>query len=235
MLIGEDFSKIQVDLNGLILLEPNAIISDFIMALASFFIASKLYQKRRSHGFVKYWYYFFLTFALGAILGSIGHGLFYYLGPQGKFPTWISAILSTYFIEKAMIKSYERYNKNNTLGKIAFFKMIFVFLLVITVISSAEFDRNHTIGFLPIAINTIIGVFISVSIIGTANIKNQRGFQWLFIGVLAMLPSAAIFLMKINLFQWFDKGDLSHMFMTIGVCLYYVGVKKIDAEKAPFV
>lgn len=235
MLIGEDFSKIQVDLNGLILLEPNAIISDFIMALASFFIASKLYQKRRSHGFVKYWYYFFLTFALGAILGSIGHGLFYYLGPQGKFPTWISAILSTYFIEKAMIKSYERYNKNNTLGKIAFFKMIFVFLLVITVISSAEFDRNHTIGFLPIAINTIIGVFISVSIIGTANIKNQRGFQWLLIGVLAMLPSAAIFLMKINLFQWFDKGDLSHMFMTIGVCLYYVGVKKIDAEKAPFV
>tara|TARA_B100000900_G_scaffold136311_1_gene115425 strand:- start:267 stop:974 length:708 start_codon:yes stop_codon:yes gene_type:complete len=235
MLIGEDFSKIQVDLNGLILLEPNAIISDFIMALASFFIASKLYQKRRSHGFVKYWYYFFLTFALGAILGSIGHGLFYYLGPQGKFPTWISAILSTYFIEKAMIKSYERYNKNNTLGKIAFFKMIFIFLLVITVISSAEFDRNHTIGFLPIAINTILGVFISVSIIGTANIKNQRGFQWLFIGVLAMLPSAAIFLMKINLFQWFDKGDLSHMFMTIGVCLYYVGVKKIDAEKAPFV
>ena len=235
MLIGEDFSKIQVDLNGLILLEPNAIISDFIMALASFFIASKLYQKRRSHGFVKYWYYFFLTFALGAILGSIGHGLFYYLGPQGKFPTWISAILSTYFIEKAMIKSYERYNKNNTLGKIAFFKMIFVFLLVITVISSAEFDRNHTIGFLPIAINTILGVFISVSIIGTANIKNQRGFQWLFIGVLAMLPSAAIFLMKINLFQWFDKGDLSHIFMTIGVCLYYVGVKKIDAEKAPFV
>ena len=235
MLIGEDFSKIQVDLNGLILLEPNAIISDFIMALASFFIASKLYQKRRSHGFVKYWYYFFLTFALGAILGSIGHGLFYYLGPQGKFPTWISAILSTYFIEKAMIKSYERYNKNNTLGKIAFFKMIFVFLLVITVISSAEFDRNHTIGFLPIAINTILGVFISVSSIGTANIKNQRGFQWLLIGVLAMLPSAAIFLMKINLFQWFDKGDLSHMFMTIGVCLYYVGVKKIDAEKAPFV
>jgi len=235
MLIGEDFSKIQVDLNGLILLEPNAIISDFIMALASFFIASKLYQKRRSHGFVKYWYYFFLTFALGAILGSIGHGLFYYLGPQGKFPTWISAILSTYFIEKAMIKSYERYNKNNTLGKIAFFKMIFIFLLVITVISSAEFDRNHTIGFLPIAINTILGVFISVSIIGTANIKNQRGFQWLFIGVLAMLPSAAIFLMKINLFQWFDKGDLSHIFMTIGVCMYYVGVKKIDAEKAPFV
>ena len=235
MLIGEDFSKIRVDLNGLILLEPNAVISDFVMGLVSFLIARKLYEKRRAHGFIKYWYYFFLTFALGSILGALGHGLFYYFGPQGKFPTWISAILSTYFIEKAMIKSYERYNKNNTLGKIAFFKMIFIFLLVIAVISSAEFDRDHTIGFLPIAINTILGVFISVSIVGAANIKSQEGFQWLLIGVLAMLPGAVTFLMKINLFQWFDKGDLSHVFMTIGVCLYYVGIKKIDTKKAPFI
>ena len=116
-----------------------------------------------------------------------------------------------------------------------FFKMIFIFLLVITVISSAEFDRDHTIGFLPIAINTILGVFISVSIVGAANIKSQEGFQWLLIGVLAMLPGAVTFLMKINLFQWFDKGDLSHVFMTIGVCLYYVGIKKIDTKKAPFI
>ena len=234
MLIGEDFTKIRLDLNGLVVLEPNAVVTDFIMALTSFYIARKLYSARRSSGFVKYWYYFFLTFGFGALLGSMGHGLFHYLGPQGKFPTWISAILSTYFIEKAMIKSYERHNKNNILGKIAFFKMITVFLLVITVISSTAFDKNHTIGFLPIAINTILGVFISVSLISGANIKNQSGFRWLIIGVFAMLPSAAIFLMKINLFQWFDKGDLSHVFMIFGICIYYAGITKINIEKAPF-
>ena len=43
MLIGEDFTKIRVDLNGLVLLEPNAIISDFIMAVVSVYIARKLY------------------------------------------------------------------------------------------------------------------------------------------------------------------------------------------------
>ena len=235
MLIGEDFTKIRIDLNGLVLLEPNAIISDFIMAVVSFYIARKLYSARKSSGFTKYWYYFFLTFGFGAILGSMGHGLFHYLGAQGKFPTWISGILSTYFIEKAMIKSFERHNKNNILGKIAFFKMITVFLLVITVISSAEFDKNHTIGFLPIAINTILGVFISVSVISGVNIKNQSGFKWLIFGVLAMLPSAVIFLMKINLVQWFDKGDLSHVFMTIGICLYYFGITKIDAKADPFI
>lgn len=234
MLIGEDFTKIRLDLNGLIILEPNAIISDFIMAMVSFYIARKLYSARKTNGFVKYWYYFFLTFGCGAILGSLGHGLFHYLGAQGKFPTWISGILSTYFIEKAMIKAFERHNKNNILGKIAFFKMITVFLLVITVISTAEFDKNHTIGFLPIAINTIIGVLISVSVISGANIKRQSEFKWLIFGVLAMLPSAVIFLMKINLLQWFDKGDLSHSFMTIGVFLYYWGITKIDTETDPF-
>tara|TARA_B100000767_G_C19764989_1_gene537081 strand:+ start:716 stop:1438 length:723 start_codon:yes stop_codon:yes gene_type:complete len=234
MLIGEDFTKIRLDLNGLILLEPNAIISDFIMAFASFYLARKLYSVRKSNGFTKYWYYFFLAFGCGAILGSTGHGLFHYLGPQGKFPTWISAILSTYFIEKAMIKSFERYNKNNILGKIAFFKMILVFLLVITVISSAAFDKNHTIGFLPIAANTIVGVLVSVSIISAANLKNQKAFKWLIFGVAVMLPSAAIFLMKINLFQWFDKGDLSHVFMTVGIGLYYVGLQKINTEGKPF-
>tara|TARA_B100001287_G_scaffold276622_1_gene288240 strand:+ start:6009 stop:6728 length:720 start_codon:yes stop_codon:yes gene_type:complete len=234
MLIGEDFTKIRLDLSGIVILEPNAIISDLIMGLVSFYIAKKLYSNRKSSGFVKYWYYFFLTFGCGAILGSTGHGLFHYLGAQGKFPTWISGILSTYFIEKAMIKSFERHNKNNILGKIAFFKMITVFLLVIIVISSAEFDKNHTIGFLPIAINTIIGVLISVSVISGANIKSQNEFKWLIYGVLAMLPSAIIFLMKINLFQWLDKGDLSHLFMTIGIYIYFVGIKKIDTATSPF-
>ena len=235
MLIGEDFTKIRVELNGLVLLEPNAIVTDLIMAVTSLYIARKLYSSRRSSGFTKYWYYFFLTFGFGALLGSMGHGLFHYLGPQGKFPSWISGILSTYFIEKAMIKSYERHNKNNVLGKIAFFKMIAVFLLVITVISSAAFDKNHTIGFLPVTINTIIGVFISVSVISGANIKNQSGFKWLIFGVIVLLPSAVIFLMKINLVQWFDKGDLSHVFMTIGICLYYFGITKIDAKADPFI
>jgi hypothetical protein len=77
-------------------------------------------------------------------------------------------------------------------------------------------------------------VLISVSIISAANLKNQKAFKWLIFGVAVMLPSAAIFLMKINLFQWFDKGDLSHVFMTVGIGLYYVGLQKINTEGKPF-
>jgi hypothetical protein len=161
--------------------------------------------------------------------------LFTYSGPQGKFPTWISGILSVYFIEKAMVKTSRRFNKNNILGKISFFKMIGVFLGVITVISTRAFDDDHTIGFLPVVINTIIGVFISVAFASSLNLKFQGSFRWFILGVVVMLPSSIIFLMKINLFRWFDKGDLSHLLMTIGITLFYLGITKIDVKSAPFI
>ena len=235
MQIGKDFPKIYLDLNGFIILEPNAIITDLIMASVSFYFVVKLYSRRKDHSFLKYWYYFFLTFGIGAIMGSLAHGLFTYSGPQGKFPTWISGILSVYFIEKAMVKTSRRFNKNNILGKISFFKMIGVFLGVITVISTRAFDDDHTIGFLPVVINTIIGVFISVAFASSLNLKFQGSFRWFILGVVVMLPSSIIFLMKINLFRWFDKGDLSHLLMTIGITLFYLGIKKIDVKSAPFI
>jgi hypothetical protein len=32
--------------------------------------------------------------------------------------------------------------------------------------------------------------------------------------------------MKINLHQWFDKNDLSHILMMIGITYFYLGVKR---------
>ena len=235
MLIGEDFSKIVIDLNGFTLLEPNALLTDIIMGAFSIYFAVKLYSKRKEHPFIKYWYYYFLFFGIGSVCGGIAHALFTYTGPQGKFPTWISGILCAYFIEKAMIKSVNHLNKNNVLGIIAFFKMILVFLIVIIVISTPAYQQNHKIGFIPIAINTLMGVFISVAAISIYNIKQSHlQFRYLLYGVLIMLPSFVVFMCKINLFQWFDKGDLAHVLILIGNLLFYLGIKNLDYKRAPF-
>ena len=235
MLFGEDYTKIALDFNGFTILEPNALISDFIMGAFSLYFAFKLRGSIKEHSFIKYWYYFFLIFGIGSFCGGLAHSLFTYIGPQGKFPTWISAILCAYFIEKAMIKSVPGLNKNNFLGKIAFTKMILVFLIVITVISTSAYQKEHTIGFIPIAINTLIGIFVSVSSISIYNIKKgHRQFKYLLYGVLVMLPSFFIFLWKINPVQWFDKGDLSHVMILFGNLFFYWGVKTLDYKAAPF-
>ena len=146
MLIGEDFTKIALDFNGFTLLEPNALITDFIMGSFSIYFAVQLKKIKAQHSFLKYWYYFFLIFGIGAFCGGLAHSLFEYTGPQGKFPTWISAILCAYFIEKAMIKSVGKLNKKNILGKIAFTKMILIFLIVITVISTKAYQKSILLG-----------------------------------------------------------------------------------------
>ena len=235
MLIGEDFAKISFDFNGLTLLEPNALITDLLMGSMSIYFAFRLNKQKTQHSFLKYWYYFFLIFGIGSVCGGIAHAFFLYTGPQGKFPTWISAILCAYFIEKAMIKSVSTLNRNNFLGKIAFTKMILVFLIVINVISTEAYQKEHTIGFIPIAINTLIGVFISVAAISIYNIKKGfKNFKYLLFGVLVMLPSFFIFLLKINPAPWFDKSDLSHIIIMIGNCFFYLGLKKLDYLNRPF-
>jgi len=235
MLIGEDFTKIVLEFNGLIIQEPNALITDLLMGSMSIFFALRLRKQKSKHAFLKYWYYFFLTFGIGSVCGGFAHAFFLYTGPQGKFPTWISAILSAYFIEKAMIKSANKLNRNNILGKIAFTKMILVFLVVITVISTEAYQKEHTIGFIPIAINTLIGVFISVASISLYNMKQGYvNFKYLLFGVLVMLPSFFIFLLKINPIQWFDKNDLSHIIILIGIYFFYIGLKKLNYRERPF-
>ena len=232
MLIGEDFAKITFEFNGLTLMEPNALITDILMGSISIYFATQLKKKKGRNSFFKYWSYFFLIFGIGSILGGMAHTFFLYTGPQGKFPTWISAILCAYFIEKAMIKSVNKLNKNNILGKIAFTKMIVVFLVVITVISTEAYQKDHTVGFIPIAINTLIGVFISVATLSLYNVKRGcKDFKYLLQGVIIMSPSFFIFLFKINPVQWFDKSDLSHIMILIGNCFFYFGLKRFDYKK----
>lgn len=235
MLLGQDFPKIEFDFMGLTLLEPNALITDIIMGAFSLYFAISLQRNKKEHGFLKYWYYFFIFYGIGSLFGALGHAFYNYTGPQGKFPTWISGILASYFIEKAMIKSAKPLNKNNRLGKIAFVKMILTFLIVITVISTKSFRLNHTIGFIPIAINTFIGVFISVSVISIFNMKNGfEDFKYLFYGVLVMVPSFFIFMFKLNPAQWFDKNDLSHIIIIFGITFFYIGLKKLNYQELPF-
>ena len=132
-------------------------------------------------------------------------------------------------------KSVYDLNRNNLLGKIAFSKMIVVFLVVITVISTEAYQKEHTIGFIPIAINTLIGVFISVASISLYNMKQGYvNFKYLLWGVLVMLPSFFIFLLKINPIQWFDKSDLSHAIIIAGNCFFYLGLQKLNYRERPF-
>ena len=79
MLVGEDFTKIVLEFNGLIIQEPNALITDLLMGSMSIFFALRLRKRKSEHSFLKYWYYFFLTFGIGSVCGGFAHAFFFIL------------------------------------------------------------------------------------------------------------------------------------------------------------
>jgi hypothetical protein len=235
MLIGQDFEKIQIELFGIIIQEPNGVISDFLMSFVSISLGIFLIQKNKRSEFEKWWIYFFILYGVSAFLGACGHGLYYYFGVFGKFPNWITGIPIIYFIELAMISLYSDLRLKKILRTISLMKMILVYLILAVLCLTIPIQEKPQVPFLPIAFNTIFGVILSAGFIGYHFYKKEKSFGKIVIGVLIMIPSAFVFLLKINPKPWFDKNDVSHLLLTLGIIFFYLGIIQVKNNSSELI
>ncbi|WP_070136925.1 DUF6962 family protein [Crocinitomix algicola] len=232
-MIGADFEKIHFVLFGLDLVEPMAFITDTILGITSIVLGLLLSKIKIEHPFRTYWIWFFLIFGLGAFVGGLGHVFFNYWGVAGKFPSWISGPIAIFLLEQGMIAVHPNETKLSLFKSLSFWKMILVFVIFTLVCLFAPIQENPRLAFLPTAINTIFGVILTAGVLGNFYAKKiDINFKYFVFGVITLTPTAFIFLMKINLHPWFDKNDLSHVLMVIGISFFYVGVKKA-IQKVP--
>lgn len=229
-MIGADFEKIEFVLFGLNLVEPMGIITDFIMGGLSVYFGMRIRKLGNNHPFYQYWFGFFFVFGIGAILGGLGHGFFKYWDWPGKLPTWTCGIISVYFLEQAMISIHPVKKWFRRLKIISFWKVVLLTVLFIVNLCVNDIDAKPSLGFLPIAINTILSVLAAAGLLGYYYFRKKLSpiYKYFVLGVLIMIPSAFVFLLKINLHQWFDKNDLSHVLMTLGITYFFLGVIKLS-------
>lgn len=226
-MIGADFEKIQFQLFGWELVEPMALITDTILGVLSVWLGIMLIKLKKDHPFRTYWIWFFLLFGVGAFVGGLGHIFFNYWGVHGKLPSWLSAPAAIFCLEQGMIAANPRLKRIDLLKLISFWKIVLVYIIFALVFSFGPLDEKPGLPFLPIAFNTIFGVILTAGVLGNSYAKKiGPEFKYFVYGVLVLSPSAAIFLMKINLHQWFDKNDLSHILMMIGITYFFFGVKR---------
>jgi hypothetical protein len=233
MIIGQDFPKLEWSFMDYKILEPNALVTDTLMALVSLYLAYLLYKKHINTTFSKRWFQFFILFGISSYLGGLGHALFYYFDVMGKMPNWVTGIVAIYLIERAMAAAIVAEASRNKYENFIFYKMILVFVVFAWVISTQAINEKPELGFLPVAVHTIVGVLTSAGILGYSLSKTKNvAFKYFYWGVAIILPSAFFFLMKINPINWFDKNDVSHLFITIGIIYFYIGTVEVSNTKA---
>lgn len=232
MIIGQDFPKLEWSFMDYIILEPNTLITDTLMAFISLYLAYLLYKKELNNTFLTRWCQFFILFGISSFLGGLGHALFHYFGAMGKMPNWITGIVAIYLIEYAMAAEIIKDDFRKKYENFILLKMFVVFGIFFWIVSTLAIDEKPELGFLPVAIHTIVGVFSSAGIIGYSLSKTKhKSFKYFYWGVAIILPSAFFFLLKINPVNWFDKNDVSHVFITTGIIFFYLGASKVQNEK----
>lgn len=231
MIIGADFEKMSVRWGDLIILEPNTFLTDSLMAFLCFYLAFRVWKEHNKNPFINWFIAFFTMLGISTFSGGLGHAFYYYWGTPGKLFGWYSGILAVFFIERAMISFVHNPKIQKAYQTFSLLKMLLIYGVVTWLCIAKNVMEKPDIGFLPVAINTILGTVLSAGILGFVFYrKHQAPFHYFTFGVLAMLPAAFFFLMKINLHPWFDKNDVTHLLLSIGNVYFYVGISKVATE-----
>jgi hypothetical protein len=231
-MIGQDFPKIEWHLLGLDLLEPNAIIGDLILFSISLWMASTLRLRAKSHPFYSYWQKFFLWFGWGFLFGGFGHLLYNYLGLWGKYPSWLMGMVGTYFLSLAQISLWPNERQKNIFRWSATLLLFCGIITEIMVFNLINLSFDQSKGLVVPSLISGIYMLFSLFYMGIYYQKYYHpNFKYFWMAVLILLPSALIQNQKINLHQWFDRNDFSHILLAFTLFLYWKGISAYQDKK----
>jgi hypothetical protein len=221
MLIGSDFPKIEFELLGFHLLEPNTFIGDVFIFMFSIYALYRLNKLPVKSIFFLYWKWFFVVFGISFICGGFGHLFFNYLGIRGKYFSWYTSLIAVFLIEIAMLSIHSNQSLSKKLKRISFFKLIVSIGIETAIFIFADLSKNPSEGLIIPSVDSFLGLSLTLGLLGFHYQKTvSKSFQYFWISILVMLPNLFIQGFKINIHPWFDRNDLSHLLLLIGLILY---------------
>lgn len=207
--------KLPFTFYGLCLQEPMALLLNWVMAATSFYFFIRI--NKPVTNFQKYWRLFYLNFGISTFFGGLGHLFFNYFDVYGKYPCWVFGVFAAYFAGKAMISV--------PLISESLQKKIGIFLIVKAMFFAVGAVISQS--FLFVMMDAIITYLFFCMGFGLYYWKKgMDSFRFTVYAVLILIPSLFIFLFKINPHLWFNKDDLSHVFMVLTIVFFYVGIIK---------
>ena len=226
MRIGQDFDKLQLDLFGLHLVEPNTFVGDTIIFFFAMYFAYQTNKFSGNSKFFTYWKWFFIVFGIGFFMGGLGHLLYNYWGVPGKYFSWYSGLIASCLIEFAMISIFPNQSWHKKLQTISIIKMIIAFFAATYVFATVDLSVDVSKGLIVPALNSAVGLAFAVGVLGIYYQKKiDSSFKFFWMSIVVLIPTAIVQSMKININQYFDRNDISHILLLTSLIFYYIGLK----------
>ena len=227
MRIGEDFEKMEFSWFGLDLLEPNALLTDSLIAVFCiiFWAIISRQNKTFTTPFFNYWKWLFLVYGVGFFFGGLGHVMFNYWDVTGKYFPLIGGLAIPLFIEHAMISLLPEKNHKALYltSKIKFALAVIALTLVFLLVPG---EKKIPMMLLVPSANSGIGFILASGVLGLKFAKQYtRSFYLLAASVLVMIPAAVFQAKRISFHPWFDRNDASHVLLIVTLILYYYTVQ----------
>ncbi len=206
--------KIIIEWNGIVLMEPVVFLTNWLITFQCFY-----YWQKSSNGTdstsVKYWRNFFLLFGLSTFFGGLSHLYFHYFDMIGKIPGWSLAVLSITYLELAVFNHNE---KNPQWKKWVWVQTVIIFIML-------AFDFR----FLWVTAQTVIGLVLILGIYSVLQIR-QGDKKWIgfMIGIGWMLVSVPVVIVGFDPAIWFNRQDISHLFMMLCLFQFFKTTKTIN-------
>jgi len=207
----------RIHLFGITILEPFTALTNLLIAFACFYAYYGLKKRKLNQSFVhRFLGYYFLLIGWSMIIGGVvGHAFLYVTGLYGKIPGWYIGMAGVAAFERAAI-AHSRPLMNKNVGR--FFSVFnIVEILTFMVLSIIKLD------FLYVELHATYGLFVVVFCFELYVFlkTKEKAFPYLFYATAAGLGAVLCHALKISINRWFNYNDISHLFMTASILLYY--------------
>ncbi|MBK7129674.1 MAG: hypothetical protein IPM74_05770 [Crocinitomicaceae bacterium] len=230
MLIGKDFEKVEFDLFGFHLVEPNALIGDTFLFLVSLFLAYRVIRlstdSYRNNQFSFTWKWFFIIFGVSFMAGGLGHSFYNYWGLEGKYTAWYLGFFATFLIEWAMLSIHPKAEFVKMFQRISIVKLLLAITAETIILSLIDIHDDPSKGLMIPLVNSTIGLLFALGYLARVYEKTHAtSFKYFWMSVLILIPTTIFQVFKINFHPLFDRSDASHVFLFFSLILYYQAVR----------
>lgn len=210
-----NFDYTFITVKGFILFEPMIILTNLIMFAMALYYFRQLWSY--NHRYSRQKALFILMIGISGIFGSIAHAVHFQLGDT-FFNTVLFLMNSLSLLSILFCFSAAYYYLSKEKGTKKWVNT-FVWLWVIALLI-ITFLQNE---FVLVKIHAGIVLVFSLIVYSLYDTRRDPGSKYIVSGILVAFLSIITHSLRINLHEWFNYKDISHVIMIVSLYLIYKG------------